>query len=76
MLKLFLFLFIFIIVIINTIIIIIIIIIKFYVVTICFVFDGARLRWSLEVWEISGDVKNKRNGGSHKADENDDNTFI
>ena len=22
------------------------------------------------------DVKNKRNGGSHKVDENDDNTFI
>ena len=58
------------------IIIIIIIIIEFYVVTICFVFDGARLWWGLEVWQISGDVKNKRNGGSNRIDENDDNTFI
>ena len=63
-----------IIVIIN--IIIVIIIIKFYVVTICFVFDGAMLWWGLEVWQIFGDVKNKRNGGSHEVDENDDNTFI
>ena len=58
------------------IIIIIIIIIEFYVVTICFAFDGARLWRGLEVWQISGDVKNKRNGGSNRIDENDDNTFI
>ena len=54
----------------------IIIIIKFYVVTICFVFDGERLWRGLEAWQISGDIKNKRNGGSHEVDENDDNTFI
>ena len=30
----------------------------------------------LEVWQISGDVKNKRDGGNHEVDENDDNTFI
>ena len=46
------------------------------VVTICFVFDGARLSRGLDVWEISDDVKNKRNGGSHEVDEIDDNTFI
>ena len=31
---------------------------------------------SLKVWQISGDVKNKRNGGSHEVDEIDDNTLI
>ena len=50
--------------------------IKFYVVTICFVFEAARLWWGLEVWQISGDLKNKGNGGNHEVDENDDNTFI
>ena len=49
---------------------------KFYVVTICVFFDGARLWRGLEVWQISGDVKNKRNGGNHEVDENDHNTFI
>ena len=58
------------------IIIIIIIIISFYVVTICFVFDGARLLRGLEVWQISGDVKTRRDGGNHEVDENDDNAFI
>ena len=29
-----------------------------------------------EVWQISGDIMNKRDGGSHEVDENDDNTFI
>ena len=52
-----------------------IIIIRFYVVTICFVFDRARLWWDLEVWQISGNVKNRRDGGNHEVDENDDNTF-
>ena len=51
-----------IIVIIIIFIIIIIIIIGFYVVTICFIFDGARLWRGLEVWQISGDVKNEGNG--------------
>ena len=54
----------------------IIIIIKFYVVTICFIFDGAKLWRGLEVWQISGDVKNKRDGINHEVDENDHNTFI
>ena len=49
---------------------------KFYFVTICFVFDRARLWWGLQLWQISGNVKNKRNGGNHKVDENDDNAFI
>ena len=62
--------------IIINIIIIIIIIIKFYVVPICFVFDEARLWRGLDVWQISGDGKNKRNGGSHEVNEIDDNTFI
>ena len=48
-------------------IIIVIIIIKFYVVTICFIFYGARLGRGLEVWQISGDVKNKRDGGNHEV---------
>ena len=30
----------------------------------------------LEVWHISGDVKNKRDGGNHEVDESDDNTFM
>ena len=38
-------------------------------------FDGARLRRSLEVWQISSDLRNKRNGGSHEVDEID-NTFV
>ena len=50
--------------------------IKFYVVTICFVFEGARVWQGLEVWQIYRDLKNKRNGGNHEVDENDDNTFI
>ena len=29
-----------------------------------------------EVWQISGDVKNKRDGGNHEVDESDDNTFM
>ena len=58
------------------IIFIIIIIIKFYYVTIYFVFDRARLWQGLEVWQISGDGKNKRNVGSPKVDENDDNIFL
>ena len=62
------------IVILLLVIIIVIIIIGFYVVTICFIFDGARL-WP-GAWQISRNVKNKRNGGYHEADENDDNTFI
>ena len=37
--------------------------------------DGARLRRSLEVWQISSDLRNKRNGGSHEVDEID-NTFV
>ena len=56
--------------------IIVIIIIKFYSVSICFVFDRLRLWQGLEVWQISGDVKNKTNGGSPKVDENHDNIFI
>ena len=52
------------------------IIIKFFIVTICFAFDGAKLWRGLEVSQISGDVKNKRDGGNHEVDENDDNTFI
>ena len=35
-------------------------------------FDGTRLWRGLQVWQISGDVKNKRN----EIDENDDNTFV
>ena len=50
-------------------IIVIIIIINFYVVTICFVFDGARLQRGFEVQQISGKVKNKRNSGTHKVDD-------
>ena len=57
------------------IIIVIIIIIKFCVAIICFVFDEAKLWRGLEVWQISSEVKNKRNGGSHEVDEID-NTFI
>ena len=64
------------IVIIILVIIILTTIIRFYAVTICFIFDGARLWRELEVSQISGDVKNKRNGGNHEVDENDDNTFI
>ena len=30
----------------------------------------------MEVWQISGNVQNKRDGGNHEVDENDDNTFI
>ena len=39
-------------------------------------FDGARLLQGLEIWKISGDVKNKRNCGSHEVHEIDDNTFV
>ena len=50
---------------IKIILVIVFIIIKFYVVTICFNFDDARLWRSLEVWQVPGDVKNKRNGGNY-----------
>ena len=42
----------------------------------CFAFHGGRLWRDLEVWQISGDLKNKRNVGSHEIDENNVNTFI
>ena len=58
------------------IIIFIIIIINFYVITICFIFDGARLWQGLDFWQISGKVNNKRNSGTHEVDENDGNIFI
>ena len=50
---------------IKIILVIVFIIIKFYVVTICFNFDDARLWRSLEVWQVPSDVKNKRNGGNY-----------
>ena len=62
--------------IIRVVIIISFIIISFYVVTICFIFDGARLCWGLEVWQISGEVENKRNSGTHEVDVNVDKTYI
>ena len=62
--------------IIRVVIIISFIIISFYVVTICFIFDGARLCWGLEVWQISGEVENKRNSSTHEVDVNVDKTFI
>ena len=53
----------------TIIIIIIIIIIITIVITIIIIIV-------LEVWQISSDVKNERNGGNHEVDENNDNTFI
>ena len=67
---------------INTIIIVIItviitvITINFYVVTVCFIFDEERMWRSLEVWQISAVVENKRNNGLHEVDENDGNIYI
>ena len=48
--------------------------INFYVDAICFTFDGAGLWRGLEVWQISSDVKKKRNSATQSADENDDHT--
>ena len=59
--------------------IVVIIVIYYYYQVLCchylFCFDGARLWRGLEVWQISDDVQNKRDGGNHEVDENDDNTF-
>ena len=38
--------------------------------------NGARLWQGLEVWQISSDIKNKRNSGTHEVDENYGNIFI
>ena len=44
--------------------------------SLCFIFDGTSLWQGLEVWQISAEVKNERNSGTHEVDENDDNTFM